>query len=543
MKRIAVALLVFAAVLVAWFVVSRDPNGQVAAEPARREPVAAERTDPASIAKVEKPPEPDATRDAPAPSTPLAGKAPPPAAPAPTTAVIYGFVHAVEGREGFARAPKVVLTDHLGTRVMSDAQDDGAYSLSGLVPGRYWMYSGSIEDGEARAVVDLGDAEPEKRLDLQLALPPEVLVKVVDTSGEPLKVGTMAVLAVATSAAPGDWFDEVVGSFNNNFGVGHFWQNGYASERLSAAYIGCIKLDVEPPVFVSLLNHQRVLATQRVERGQREVEFAVDLDSPLTKPGRFRMRLLDAATKSPIAKAGVHFNSAGARMAQSDERGVVELDDCSPGWATLLVTSEGFENAERRVRIEPGVDNDLGDVELDKAQWIAGTVVDENGAAVATELRYELLDAATGESFQSGVSYGVKSGADGSFRIGGLSRARYRISRSTAVRPGSTTENPWGLAVITVDTRSGPADNVRLELARGTPLVVHPSIDDWRSVRFKIFRASGERVMRSRLWWPDPQKILLAPGRYDIEVTLGEAGAPKRFPLTVANDPIELALP
>jgi hypothetical protein len=62
-------------------------------------------------------------------------------------------------------------------------------------------------------------------------------------------------------------------------------------------------------------------------------------------------------------------------------------------------------------------------------------------------------------------------------------------------------------------------------------------------VQFKIVDETGLAVRSSKLWGDAPWPILLAPGRYTVEVRVGDVKEPKRIPITIASEPVELAVP
>jgi hypothetical protein len=129
------------------------------------------------------------------------------------------------------------------------------------------------------------------------------------------------------------------------------------------------------------------------------------------------------------------------------------------------------------------------------------------------------------------------SNGAGEFRIGRLSRGTYLLSLE--VRDSS-----WAETAKLVDTTSGPIDDLQIELVRGVPLVLRSSDERWTAVRYTIFDASGLPLVASRLWSPEPWKILLAPGQYELETwMIGAADSVRRIPITLGSEPVELALP
>jgi hypothetical protein len=216
----------------------------------------------------------------------------------------------------------------------------------------------------------------------------------------------------------------------------------------------------------------------------------------------------------------------------------------APGSYQLHFFLHGYDRLGRIVHIEPGRETDLGDVEVPHEQWISGTVVDDKGNACAMEVSWWEYDRVKGRSVMRGFIDGIRCNADGSFRIGGLSRGSYVVS-ARAIRGAPDDERKkWAEWCKLIDTTSGPVENVRIQLARPVTLIVRASNqDEWRSVKFKIVDESGFAVRSSPLWTPAPAPFQLSPGRYTIEVRAGDAKEPKRIPITLASEPVELALP
>jgi len=443
-------------------------------------------------------------------------------------ASLYGFVRPPAGRDVIGPETGVSLIDQHGVRQLTTAAADGAYAFAGLAPGRYWLRAGSQRGGEARAMIDVvGDV----RRDVQLVLPPEVRVKVVDAQGEPVK--EMLLLAVATADAPDRWIDEVRGSFNNPFGVGAFWQNGFGGPEMPAAYLGRVVLKVEPPVYLSLVRYQYVVATQRVERGQDEVTFVVDPDDRAMQFGSLRFRVVDANTGERIDKASGFLDGAATQTVGAHEE-VNRVQSLAPGNYALRVMSKGYACPRVRVRVEPGMETDVGDVALEPETWIAGRVIDEKGAGVETTMVYAGCDT-DGRPFRPlGNVFGLKSGSDGAFRVSKLARGRFELGIS---------EEPYGAWRRIVDTRGGPVEDLVIHLARAVPLVVRASSEDWDKVRFRVIDAEGSDVYASKLWQAEPNPIPLAPGRYVVEVRATPDAEPRRIPITIVDVPVDLELP
>jgi hypothetical protein len=303
--------------------------------------------------------------------------------------------------------------------------------------------------------------------------------------------------------------------------------------------LGTLTLDKAPPVYVSLVTYQRVVATKHVDAGQSEVIFVLDHDSPALKTCSVRARFVDAETRAPVEVKSVQLDAgSGSRRLPKHDSNAYEAAGLAPGWYRIQAIAHGYEWLRRRVRLEPGADLDLGEIALEHEQWISGTIVDPDGKAAVMNFDWSEYDREKGPAPIMGTVYVIKSKDDGSFRVGGLSRGLYLL------RTSSRESTPYAQWSKVIDTTCGPVENLRIQLARGVPLVLRASDpENWMSVRFKILDESGFVVRMSRLWTADPFKLLLAPGRYTLEVSVDGVAESKRIPITIATERIELAIP
>lgn len=538
-RWIAVALLGVLVAALLWLRSGGPPQASDPATPqaviptssaAQSEPVAARDEAPVSS------PPPPATEAAPADGVSSSDPAPVLAPSSDVRITLYGVLRPDPSREKLRDEELAVsVIDELGERLVAKANSLGEYSISGLRPAAYWVRAGSPNDGDARAQLQLAPDEPARRLDLQLSLPPEVWIKVVDSSGAPHRARGLF-FVVATREAPGEWIEEVRGSLNNPFGVGHYWQNGYASETRGDEYIGRVVLDEAQPVSISLLRFQRVFATQRVAPSQKEVLFELADDALEATQSALRVRFVAAQTREPLSGAQYMLDCNFLRHAKLDAEGVLDASALSPGWCTIRVQSPGLESSELRARLEPGVTTDLGEIALQPESTIAGQVVDENGAGLALTVMHASLDPQTFDELPFGGRYGVKCDRNGAFRIGGLSAGVYRLQFESRGNERARTAR-------VVDLRRGNVEGLRVEIPPGTPLVLSSYDDAWRSVRIQLVQADGERVLSSKLWGAEPWRLLLAPGAYTLLVSSPTSVEPQRRELLIGSTPVMLRLP
>jgi len=449
----------------------------------------------------------------------------------PVLGTVYGFVKPIQADE-----PGEVwlgFVDHLGKRERAQAGPDGAYSISGLALGSWWVSCGSSA-ASAKARIELDASEPNRRLDLTLSSSPEVRVKVTTPDGQP--ISGMWLFAVATREPPGVWIDEVRGSLNNTFGVGA-WQGGMGGKPPAPPYIGSIVLDIEPPVYVSLMRYQRVLATVRVEERGRDAEFVFDPTSPMLADASLRARAVDPQG-APIAAAMVRLESNASRMSRPDpaQPGVVHFERLPPGNYELVIMQQDFADSRTRILLEPGATLDLGDIRMELGLSIDGTVVDEGGRPVESTLSCDAFDRATGRAVRTMVGRVYKTDANGHLHIAGLTRGEFLLALEDR-------ESDFGRCAQMVDTRAGSVEGVHVVAARGVPLVVRPSGEEVATVRYTVRNADKVPVLSTRLWSVEPFAFKFAPGNYTVEVEMPNGVAPFVHKVVLADEPVELALP
>lgn len=451
---------------------------------------------------------------------------------APADASVHGFVRPVQGGDFAGDRVQVKWVDRSGQHSVTQAAADGAFSFAGMQPGRYWFRASSRSSGSARVELDVAG---EREFDLQLELPSEVRVRVVDAQGIPLQL--LGLLAVATREPPGTWIDEVFGSWNNPFGVGSWTAHYEPGVDLPSDVFGRIELRIQPPVHVSLVRYQYVVATQKVEPGVSEVTFVVDPASQSLQPGTLRFRAIDARTHEPLKKGAVSIDGVGTRFVSIDPTGPNEIE-LFPGWHVIHVRAAGCGDPSLRVRIEPGVVTDLGEIALEASLSIAGRVLDADGQPIALDILWDACGPDGRPRPRVGGVIAVGSKSDGTFTIPGLAAERYRLN----VR-GSKSDRDAQRWRGTVDARQGSVENLEIRLVRTTPLVVSFAPGSWENASLRIVDGAGEPRYDQPVDRPDPRKIALEPGSYVVEYRAKPDAEPRRIPVTIADEPLQLALP
>lgn len=445
--------------------------------------------------------------------------------------LLFGFVRPAPNTGALRGDVSLSITGRWGQRSGAEIAEDGAFSVPGLVPGPWWIHVRSSHNGSVRSVIQLDGTTPTHRIELQLATELDILVRIVDPNGAPFD--RLGMTVVATNVAPGLWFDERSRVLDHALPIGEFESHRKKGARVPSGSFGRVTLARATPVEISVLIGQRVLATQHVELGRREVEFVLDPNGALFEPASLRARFVDAETRAPVPDVTcLCSNDTAARSRKLDASGELFVERERPGWFTVTAFSKQGA-AEVRAVLEPGVETNLGDIALESRIELSGIVLDDQGQGVAIEFDCTRIDLTDEERSSNG---GVRSADDGAFRVQVAPHARYRLR----VR---SHEAPWSIHPTFVEMRGTSRDDVRLQLVRGVSMAVCSSGEAWNHLRFAIRDSAGELVVASRLSAPAPRVFVLKPGDYEFETRVSGASESTFTSVHLEREPVLVALP
>ena len=450
------------------------------------------------------------------------------AAPLPETRIFGALLDpALEPIRGVWYAG-VSITDQAGVRSYADTDQAGGYSFSSLAFGSYWLTAGAEGFRGQSAAIELSPDAPVVRKDFILRDSVMLRIRLVTPEGgdvfdalREMKApsGASVIVPVATTESPGPRFNEVFGSLNNPFGVGHFWNYGPRVDKLPPGYMGILVLDGDLPVWVSLVHYHNVLESQRVEPGQEEIVFVVSPDALIAGLATVQVQVLDAESGLPVPGAKVSLQGHGGyeRDVSSDAEGTAILKDRMPGLFELNVRADGFEKFRLPVDALPGVVTDLGVVELEKEVTIQGFVLDGDGQPLALEFTMGLVDAADG-SIRWLRNDTFKSKDDGSFQMRGLGRHEYviRSSNQAALNPDNSPGIVWVSGIVRCDTRSGSLSAFDIRLRPASSLVLQVADGRGDGMRFRVLEESGRELLASRFYGSGPRPMSLPTGEYRV---------------------------
>ncbi len=445
---------------------------------------------------------------------------------------LSGTVIPAVGREKLRGTVVVRALDVLGEHWDAKCIADGAFAFESLPAAKYWLQVRSPANGHGDAMAWLRD---DTRCEVRLIVPSVLTIHVRTKEQQPLEI--MGLLAAATTEAPGEWLDAMHDSPTDTVGCGRFGFATKVSLGDRALGLGSLELDCQLPLFVSLLRYQRVLATQRVEAGATEVHFVLRSDDPLLQDGGIRLRLLDAATREPLAACFMMVEGPVGMMAGGNA-GVCTAEHLQPGTYTLRSRSKGHASLETETRVLPGQTVDLGDFYLDEGRVISGRIVDAVRSRGAFDIRIDGCDANGGTSRSARPQLlVVRSKSDGSFRVEGLAPGFHRLEVL------QTDAGKSALCVSVFDVREGSVENAQLHVQPAVPFIVDPAGRNGPEARIHILDARGVLVADRSLAEPSPVRMNLASGIYNLEAWQRASDTPTRSVIQISSDPVVIDMP
>lgn len=413
----------------------------------------------------------------------------------------------------------VTFYDPDGERLQVKADAQGRYSMSGLGAGRWRLIGSAWRHWRTGEYVDLASGQDPLRQDFRLERAPVVQVRVTGPDGAPIHealreagLSSSELLPVATAEAPGAVFSEVVGSYNNGFGVGSFWQSGFNGERLPPEYLGVLVLNQELPAHVSLVNYHGVLATQFVAAGADEAAFVLDPETLRSSLAGLRVCLVDAGSGDPL-QGNIDLNDqrSWGPGVSLDDAGAALFEGKPPGRYTLSFRAPGLERVQEAVELQAGHILDLGTLALEPGRTLVARVLDPEGqpATVAFELGEQ-----TGDPRAVRFDWTHEYSSDGGeLRIEGLSAGDF------VLRSAGDEDDRFAAHTVEFSTRAGSVEDLVIRLVPAVRLSVQPSdirLDEecWR---FRLFDDAGHCVSSGlvSIWG---RHLSLVPGDYELAV-------------------------
>lgn len=285
---------------------------------------------------------------------------------------------------------------------------------------------------------------------------------------------------------------------------------------------GRLEIHADPPVYVSILMRDQVLATQRIEERVGEITFTIDLAQIRKRLSGLVVRVEDAETGRPAADAWVSLVTAQSteQALHPDAEGWIRYKDRLPGLYKVQVTMKGRAMVLREVELQPGLVADLGTIRIAQGVAIRGRFIDVEGqpqmvGACLTPLS-DLFDSSPSAAW---MMYVVKVDAEGRFSITYAAAGRYLLKACDGLAfrtkaPGSKLE--WVPMVI--DTREGPVDNLLIVAERTVEVALRRGAADLQETSFRILAANGMECDEGGFVGATTARVHLVPGAYTLKM-------------------------
>ena len=475
---------------------------------------------------------------------------PSPSATAPTTGTLRGVVTGDTG-ESFSYAWVWTLDDN-GERRNAKVGSDGRYELPGIELGHRRIMAGASHHHDAEITILFDESAPEQEHDFQLRAKQRIRVRLVTSTGEPAieamsQAGLLSVnwnlVPVATREDPGQTFDGVVGSLNNPFGIGSFWQAGFQGlDPLTPDEYGTVTLHEDGPAWLNLVAAHQVIGRKQVDPFTEMVVFVVDPAEFLALQGGVHGRLIDGATGAPLL-GSVQLTENPfpmGRLTPVDADGRFSIPHSLPGKRFLVAQAPDRAESVLPVEIGAGGMLDVGDITLQKPVLLSGKTIDEAGRPIQAVIRVGKLDPESGRvdwvrqrSFRSDEA--------GVFNLNGLAPAVWVVqSPGLLARSPRPFDDSSASLPVRVDARDKSVDGIELTLKRtgSVLLVATDQKKPWPYVR--AYEQGGLPV--SSAWvgrWALESPLRLPHGNYELVVEL-DGVIQERRAITVAEQPQRL---
>ncbi len=422
--------------------------------------------------------------------------------------------------------------------------DHGQYVFDAVEPGQYVLEFRKPGFKHADVEVTLRSSEPEHRQDIRVEDAWTIALHIVTPEGEDFRSAIakarigfhMQPAILTTTDPPGDHLAPSMLLDRTNQGLS---LSATPNLEITETRDERIYVLVEPPVYVSVLLRDQVLATQHVQDRVGELTFVLDIARFRSLLGGITVRLVDGDTGLPPTEAGVCLTTDQSMESETrpDEQGVVRFQDRTPGLYEMHARAKGFAREIRKVEIARGATVDLGTITFVRGVGVRGRCVDRDGTPRRVPAGLVPLSDGPGES-RSTMSYLVRIDEQGTFELKSLPAGRYAL-RVTSSLPGVTdsTESGWSAVPLLVDTTHGPVENVVLVVQRPTAVTLRPVGDAGDGLRFHVRTPEGLSCTTGTFAGAEPQRIELAPGEYALRLDRGEKFL-RDVPFTVASEPV-----
>jgi hypothetical protein len=194
--------------------------------------------------------------------------------------------------------------------------------------------------------------------------------------------------------------------------------------------------------------------------------------------------------------------------------------------------AEGYAPCRRDVHLEPGRENDVGDLALQRLApglRISGTMRGPDGKPAWIAFELLGLDDREGEGPPPSTRTAM-SLPDGSFVVDHLAAGRYALVPA---------EGDWAREPVEIDARHGSVEHVFVQVRPGTPVTFRPEPGVTGAIELRVLAPGGLPVFSGGVGGGTGAVTLpLAPGRYDL--ALGRGPSTRTLGLDVGSSAVEV---
>lgn len=363
----------------------------------------------------------------------------------------------VFGRVTLANQPVanalVAIDDGRGTVSRTATDTSGRYAFAAFAPGA-WMVQVSAPRAATKTFEHDARADREE-VELDVVLEPcaELLVYAVDPSGAPLA----SAAALASSVVAGNTFElfltpealpvHIAPRDERSSGLVEFTILGRPDPRFAfiaeedPTFVARFLRDGADASHVSLFDRDRLVAHTAVAAGQSSVVLTIHERDFARRDAVLQLRTVDASSGEPLVSEVAVEQRGGGSNESTTEDGRLRFEHLQDGWADIDVRSPGHALVQRRVYVESGVRNDLGDIPVPSAVVLRGRALDEEGRGAIVMLEIGTFDEATG-----GVEWRrgrrARSDGEGAFEVTDVAPATLAVRVEAPSYVSSTRADP-----------------------------------------------------------------------------------------------------
>ena len=170
-----------------------------------------------------------------------------------------------------------------------------------------------------------------------------------------------------------------------------------------------------------------------------------DVEVPMTRERVLTGRVVETGDRAPVAGAQLELSqqrevTVGGSMqmslatslggTESDQQGMFRIPGLAPGSYSLTAQASGYRTAELAVTVPETGDPEPILVEIERGHAVDGVVLSADGQPVGGATVMATPAASQGFEHLIGSNPSVQSGADGRFRLEGLSEGRHQVVAS-----------------------------------------------------------------------------------------------------------------